>query len=89
MLLKEILTYKKGKSPQKEFTSGKLVLYLTPEYLRGKSEPNMINDFPNKVEVADGDLLLLWDGSNAGEFFIGKKGILSSTMVKLNYSFKV
>ena len=48
----------------------------------------MINDFPNKVEVADGDLLLLWDGSNAGEFFIGKKGILSSTMVKLNYSFK-
>jgi type I restriction enzyme S subunit len=33
--------------------------------------------------VNNGDIVLLWDGSNAGELFLGKEGILSSTMAKL------
>lgn len=85
MKLEKVLKYKKGKSPQKGQSDENLILYLTPEYLRGNSSPNYIPDFPIKVEVNDGDLLLLWDGSNAGEFFKGKKGILSSTMVKFDY----
>jgi len=85
MKLEKILNYQKGKSPKKEDSSDKLVLYLTPEYLRGKSKPNFVSDFTTKVEVEDDDLLLLWDGSNAGEFFKAKKGILSSTMVKFNF----
>lgn len=85
MKLEKVLTYQKGKSPDKGFISDKQILYLTPEYLRGKPTPNFISDFPSKIEVADGDLLLLWDGSNAGEFFVGKKGVLSSTMVKFNF----
>jgi len=85
MKLEKVLKYKKGKSPQKVQSDENLILYLTPEYLRGNSTPNYIPDFPIKVEVNDGDLLLLWDGSNAGEFFKGKKGILSSTMVKFDY----
>lgn len=85
MKLEKVLKYKKGKSPQKGQNDENLILYLTPEYLRGNSIPNYIPDFSAKVEVLDGDLLLLWDGSNAGEFFKGKKGILSSTMVKFDY----
>ena len=86
MKLEKVLTYQKGKSPLKGFVSQKQILYLTPEYLRGNSAPNYISDFPGKVEVEDGDLLLLWDGSNAGEFFIGKNGVLSSTMVKFKFN---
>lgn len=86
MKLNKILTYQKGKSPQKEIGSNNLILYLTPEYLRGKAEPYYISDFSSKVNVKEGDLLLLWDGSNAGEFFIGKNGALSSTMVKLIFN---
>lgn len=82
MKLGQILTYQKGKSPKKGLESENLILYLTPEYLRGKSEPNYISDFPVKIKVLNDDLLLLWDGSNAGEFFKGKEGVLSSTMVK-------
>lgn len=85
MKLEKVLKYKKGKSPQKGQDEDNLILYLTPEYLRGNSIPNYIPEFPIKVEVNDGDLLLLWDGSNAGEFFKGKKGILSSTMVKFDF----
>ena len=85
MKLEKVLKYKKGKSPQKGQNDENLILYLTPEYLRGNSTPNYIPNFSTKVEVLDGDLLLLWDGSNAGEFFKGKKGILSSTMVKFDF----
>lgn len=86
MKLEKVIKYKKGKSPQKGQNDENLILYLTPEYLRGNSTPNFIPDFSTKVEVLDGDLLLLWDGSNAGEFFKGKKGILSSTMVKFEFN---
>jgi type I restriction enzyme, S subunit len=79
MKLDKVLTYKKGKSPQKGLYPGDLILYLTPEYLRGNAIPNFIPNFPSKVEVIDGDLLLLWD-------FKGKKGILSSTMVKFDFN---
>lgn len=85
MKLEKVLKYQKGKSPQKGQKDENLILYLTPEYLRGNSTATYITDFPTKIEVNDGDLLLLWDGSNAGEFFKGKKGILSSTMVKFDF----
>lgn len=85
MKLEKVLTYQKGRSPQKDFVSDNLILYLTPEYLRGNGSPNFISDFPSKVHVENGDLLLLWDGSNAGEFFKGRKGFLSSTMVKFKF----
>src|SRR5438094_137368 len=85
MKLEKMLTYQKGRSPQKKFISDKQILYLTPEYLRGNSRPYYISDFPTKVEVQDQDLLMLWDGSNAGEFFLGKSGVLSSTMVKFSF----
>ncbi len=85
MKLEKVLKYKKGKSPQKGNFDDSLILYLTPEYLRGNAVPSYIPNFLSKVEVENGDLLLLWDGSNAGEFFKGKNGILSSTMVMFDF----
>ena len=88
MELGKIINYKKGKAPTGIKLNDESVTYLTPEYLRNKSKEIFIPDFIGKVEVNKDDLLLLWDGSNAGEFFLGKKGILSSTMVKLIFDEK-
>ncbi len=88
MELGKIISYKKGKAPTNIKINNEYVVYLSPEYLRSKSKEIIIPDFYGKVEVSEGDLLLLWDGSNAGEFFLGKKGVLSSTMVKLIFDEK-
>jgi type I restriction enzyme S subunit len=88
MELGNIINYKKGKAPTGRKLNNELVIYLSPEYLRNKSKEVLIPDFFGKVEVKKGDLLLLWDGSNAGEFFLGKDGVLSSTMVKLIFDEK-
>lgn len=57
--------------------------YLTPEYLRNADSATMCRVSQNSIIVENGDLILLWDGSNAGEVFYAKYGVLSSTMVKL------
>ncbi len=64
----------------------KIYPYLTADYLRGKTEKTKYfkigNGNINKIVKKD-EIVLIWDGSSAGEFFIGNEGILSSTMVKL------
>ncbi len=77
--------YKKGKKPNQiidKFEEG-FIPYLTPEYLRNGEQPKYTQQEKNTILVNDSDLVLLWDGSNAGEFFLGKIGVLSSTMVKI------
>jgi type I restriction enzyme, S subunit len=44
----------------------------------------MTTSFLNRAKVDKNRILLLWDGSNAGEFILSRKGILSSTMAVLN-----
>ncbi len=84
--------YLKGKNPKETFfldeANGRTtdMPYLSMEYLRNENaEP----EFPEKderlVSVEDGESLLLWDGSNAGEFIKSKKGYLSSTMVRIDH----
>lgn len=77
---------KKGKIPENlDVTNGDGYLpYLSMEYLRGKEENALFSNDPKALKVEEDDLLLLWDGSNAGEFISAKKGFLSSTMVKLS-----
>ena len=56
--------------------------YVTMNYLRtGEVD---IYAYPSKdsTVVKDGDLVLLWDGSKAGEFMLAKQGILGSTLVE-------
>jgi len=85
--LRYLIKYLKGKIPEK-FSDTKendaYLPYLSMEYLRNSNKSELYSKHNcNTILVNDGDLLLLWDGSNAGEFILGKKGILSSTMAKL------
>jgi len=84
MKLKDLkIQYFKGRPPKvKEGSS--LLPYLNPDYIRTGAIPEFYPLQSGVVLVEDNDLILLWDGSNAGEFFRGKKGILGSTMVKFN-----
>ena len=51
------------------------------EYLRGEEigEPTLVSIDPDLLLASDDDILLLWDGSNAGEFLRAKRGVVSST----------
>lgn len=83
--LGKIIGYIKGKKPKivaKEPKDGWLP-YLSTEYLRNNNPTQFVKITGNEIIVEDGNILLLWDGSNAGEFFLAKKGVLSSTMVKI------
>lgn len=85
---KYITKYVKGKTPKElyEAPAEGLLPYLSPDYLRDKAAPEFYASPSSKtVQVGDGDVIVLWDGSNAGEIFISKKGILASTMVKLDF----
>lgn len=77
----------KGKKPIKDYDKFEegLYPYLSMEYLRGKSEnPTYANPLEgNLLVVEEGDILILWDGSNAGEIVQAKAGVLSSTMAKI------
>lgn len=85
---KYITKYVKGKTPKDlyEAPAEGLLPYLSPDYLRDKAAPEFYASPSSKtVQVDDGEVIVLWDGSNAGEIFISKKGILASTMVKLDF----
>jgi type I restriction enzyme S subunit len=77
---------KKGKIPNNlvdEFSDDTLP-YLSMDVLRGNI-PNEFSDDSNVVVVEEGDLGILWDGSNSGEIIkINRNGILSSTVSLLS-----
>jgi type I restriction enzyme S subunit len=81
----ETCVYYKGKKPDEtaEEYSKDYLPYLSAECLRKNRTAKFAKLTENVVLVNDDDLLLLWDGSNAGEFFLGRKGVLSSTMVRI------
>ncbi|KAF5415772.1 MAG: Type-1 restriction enzyme MjaXIP specificity protein [Candidatus Methanogaster sp.] len=84
--LRDIITLEKGKPPaQQPYFGQDAELYITPEYLRGRGTAEPVRASVNAVRVSDGDTIILWDGSNAGEFFRGRKGILASTMNRIQY----
>lgn len=62
------------------------VPYLSMEYLREEiSSPKFASsEEEGLVTAAKNDILLLWDGSKAGEFVKAKEGVVSSTMAKLS-----
>ena len=74
----------KGKPPALiPFDGADAAAYLTPEYLRSRAVAVLAKPGRDAVVVADDDAVLLWDGSNAGEFFRGKAGLAASTMARL------
>jgi type I restriction enzyme S subunit len=84
--IKNIATFEKGKTPtQQSYFEQDAEIYLTTNYLRGKAPAESVKPNFNAVRVNDGDTIVLWDGANAGEFFKGKKGVLASTMCRINH----
>ena len=55
---------------------------INVNYLRNCSPDTYVIQDQNSVLVNDNDILVLWDGSNSGEFLKGKFGILGSTLAK-------
>jgi len=85
--LKNLVFFQKGKPPaQQPYFGSDAELYLTPEYLRGREASEPVKASSNAVRVSDGDTIVLWDGSNAGEVFRARRGVLASTMALLRLS---
>jgi type I restriction enzyme S subunit len=76
---------RKAKDDYQDFKEG-MIPYLSMEYLRNQTEsPSYVfADDSSIVLVDEKDLLILWDGSKAGEIVKAKKGALSSTMGKIH-----
>jgi type I restriction enzyme S subunit len=84
--LKNEYKIQKGRIPKivfEDYSEG-LVPYLSMDVLRG-SETNDFVSSDDGVYVNNGQVLILWDGSNSGEIIkVDKEGILSSTMGVMN-----
>lgn len=82
-----ISSFIKGKPPvQVPYHGTDAAPYLTPEYLRGRCSCEYAKSAPNAARVKNGDTIILWDGSNAGEVFLARTGILASTMSLVQHS---
>lgn len=79
---KYIAEFSKGKNPELLFDnySDGLYPYLSMDSLRGKADSKYAEYKKGLVLVQDNQPLIIWDGSNSGEFVLGRKGLLSSTM---------
>lgn len=77
----------KGRLPAKGddgFANAVSMPYLSMEYLRGDSDASTYVSSEGMITADDQDILLLWDGSNAGEFLRAKYGAVSSTAALLS-----
>lgn len=82
--LGEHISIQKGKPPLSIPFHGKgAEIYLSPEYLRNRTAGVSARASSDAVRVSDGATILLWDGSNAGELFKAKEGIVASTMARI------
>lgn len=85
--LRSCVTLEKGKPPAAQpYYGPNADRYLTPEYLRAGGESTSVKAARRSARVVNGDTILLWDGSNAGEVFYGRAGILASTMSRASHS---
>lgn len=80
------ISFIKGKAPKKLINNPEpgYVLYLTPELLRGNSPSVEYCSEKESISVSNNDVIILWDGSNAGEILRAKTGALASTMARIN-----
>jgi type I restriction enzyme S subunit len=76
----------KGKATKPENSTENGLPLLAMDYLRGDGEPELVEPTPRDIITKDGDILLLWDGSNAGEFLRSKTGVLSATIARVYIS---
>jgi Restriction endonuclease S subunits len=87
MRLGEVVKIIKGRKPKtlNESPSKNSLPYLTAEYFR-YGVPKQFVDIEVEKDLPickKEDVVLIWDGSKAGQVFTGLEGVLASTMVKL------
>lgn len=77
----------KGKLPSKivSINDDNLPPYMSMEYLRGGDENQWVKDSDALVIDKD-EILLIWDGSNSGEFIKSRKGVISSTVAHIVFN---
>ena len=84
--LRRHISLSKGSKPEDltDFANG--YPYLTMDYLRGRDGKMIL--YPARTDglelIDNNEIIVLWDGANAGEFMLSKKGYLGSTMAKIN-----
>lgn len=88
--LKYYISFAKGRIPKDTTDENVGFPYLTMDYLRGRKDKQIIytKDTENLPLMEDNDIIVLWDGANAGEFMRAKKGYLGSTMAKVSFNQK-
>ena len=79
--LKYLARFQKGRIPPELFKepAPNRAPYLSMEYLRSQTDFPEFAETDGAVVARDNDIILLWDGSNAGEFIRAKHGVVSST----------
>ncbi|MCF1715242.1 restriction endonuclease subunit S [Flavihumibacter sp. RY-1] len=84
---KYAFTYSKGRNPKSFSDSESDNIYLSMDYLRNRNNSiQYIKETKDLYFVENNELLLLWDGANAGEFLNSKRGFLSSTMAHIKFN---
>lgn len=80
--MKDIVKLMKGRTPEDLTFEEISYPYLTMDYLRNRSGKEIL--YPQKtaglLKIDAGEIIVLWDRANAGEFILSKEGYLGSTM---------
>lgn len=84
---KYLTNIQKGKMPKNisSNNTNNYPPYLSMEYLRGADANQFVLDKGAQV-IVDDEVLLLWDGSNAGEFIKSRAGVISSTVAHIDFT---
>jgi type I restriction enzyme S subunit len=86
--LGEVVKLTKGRKPDElipKYQFGALP-YLTADYFRNRLPTEWVPaQYLSKLPLCSKeDVVLIWDGSKAGQVFIGLEGVLASTMVRID-----
>lgn len=83
----DVCELRKGKKPTLVNAGAEgAIPYLVAKYLRGSAPTEFaLASDKNSVSVSANEIIIICDGSNSGETFIGFDGILSSTMAKIGH----
>lgn len=83
--VRHYVTLVKGTKPKELTDINTGFPYLTMDYLRGRD--GKMTMYPSSIDglelIEENEILVLWDGANAGEFMLSRKGYLGSTMAKI------
>lgn len=80
--MKDCIKLTKGNTPKELSFEATNLPYLTMDYLRNRVGKEVMypTETDGLLEVNANEILVLWDGANAGEFILSKEGYLGSTM---------